>query len=211
MVKANGGTIALKQLKFKPTFNDLNTSVVASSTAIAKFDQFKLLKAGQDITANVTIRNELGATIEGTANAVSSSGANPMIYVTWDSGNEDAIGANQEYIYQLQGVPAGFATVSTVGSDVASITLDNSNDSTYTTTATGKYLANKTTNIYALATSAGQTTGTTADIVWSDSVGGGATATTIHNAAHDSTGTSDWTASYLVQTLPSSPRTLQSP
>ncbi len=198
-IKANSASIAIKQLKFSVSFTD------PGSNSTLKIDQFKLLRDGTDITGNVTITNEFGNSIEGTTTALSET-SSPAVYITWDSGNEEAIGAGQEASFSLKGVTSGFTT-DTNGRDGVTFSLTNATDSS---TLARKYLAKTTTGTqaYALASSAGQTTGSAADLVWSDNSGGNASsATTIHNAAHNSTGTADWANGYLVNTLPVSQST----
>ena len=196
-VKANGSPIALKQLKFKVAFGNTGTA-----TAL-KVDQFKLFKNGIDITANVAIQEELlGNDITGTASAVSET-TSPAVFVLWTSGNEDAIAASAEPTYELKGVPGSGFTGSTSGPDSVSFQLTNAADSS----SVVRYYLAKTTAVstskaYNLATTVNQTTGTAADVIWSDMSGGNASAATTIHSNSNTASTGDWHNGYLLLNLP---------
>ncbi|MDO8470737.1 MAG: hypothetical protein Q7S63_02050, partial [bacterium] len=168
-----------------------------------ELDTLMLFKDGTDITDSVTIRNQLGTSVEG-ANGVSETGDEAVvdnrIIVAWTSGasgTEDIIGSEETVTYALYGTPRAFDTISTVGTDLVNLSLIGSE----TAADVRKYLALLSTNIYSLAASAGQTAASLnggGDFIWSDESSIG---TVPHTAADDSTGSNDWFTGYLLKNL----------
>lgn len=201
-VKANGGSVGVKQMKFSVGWDDKNTSNL-------ELDTLKLFKDGSDISASVTIRNQNGADVEG-ASGVSEIGDEAVVdnriiisWVSGASGTEDIIGSGDEVTYALYGTPRGFDTISTVGTDLVNLSLIGSESAT----DVRKYLALTTptggtaSSVYSLAASAGQTSASlngNGDFIWSDESSIG---TVPHTAADDSTGSNDWFTGYLLKNL----------
>ncbi|MDP2637227.1 MAG: hypothetical protein Q8P03_01290, partial [bacterium] len=188
-VKATGSNVAVKQFKFAVSFTDVNTQDL-------KVDQFTLFKGSTNITADVTIREDEGNSIESTTHAVSDvASATESIFISWDDDKEDVIGVGKEVTYTLKGVPAGFNSVSGSKDSVAFTLIADNEESAG---VVRKFIARDATlNTLELGATVGLTTGDVSDLIWSD----------VSSTAHDpdetaaGSGSGDWHDGYLVEQL----------
>jgi hypothetical protein len=180
------GSVAVRQLKFNVAINDVNTAVVA------RLSNFKFYRGSTDLTtSSVTIQTTAAASLEGATTITGTS----TVVVTFSP--EEVVPAGSSYAYTLKATPAGFST-STTGNDSVStsLVLDGSNE----TSASGaKYLAsagNAATAVQSLATTVNQTTGTDANVIWSDN------SAQAHDYSDSASTSNDWFNGYLIQNLP---------
>jgi len=190
------GPIDVKQFVFTTTMTDMNA---ATNT----LDYFKFYKGGSNYTDQVTIRNSLGESIEGT-----STVGTGYVIVTFGSAGagEDTIAAGATQEYTLKARATNFSYISTVGTDSVSVSLDE--DTSAETSATGyggSYIHVGTVvlaGIYDCVT--GRTTAAAAsftgvpNFIWSDHT---ANYPYIHSATSN-TSSSDWHNGYKVLGLP---------
>jgi hypothetical protein len=187
------GPVALRQLKFPITINDVNT------TAVARLGTFRFFRGSTELTQNsgpVSIVNASGTDLTSTTSITTSGTAVVVFYP------EEVIPAGSSMTYTLKATSSGFSTSSTNGAD--SVTSYLASDTTPANVAAGvdtsrAYLAsagNANTAVQALAATAGQTSGSAANVVWSDYSG------TSHDYTDSSAGSADWFNGYLIQNLP---------
>ncbi|MDO8633281.1 MAG: hypothetical protein Q7K38_01920 [Candidatus Wildermuthbacteria bacterium] len=189
-VKATGSSLAIKQFKFAVSFTDVNTQDL-------KVDQFTLFKGSLNITADVTMRETQGNSVESTTAAVSETSgvATDVLFIAWDDDKEDVIGVGETATYTLKGVPADFNSASGSKDSVAFTLVADNEESAG---VVRKFIARDATlNTLELGATVGLTTGDVSDLIWSD----------VSSTAHDpdetaaGSGSGDWHDGYLVEQL----------
>ena len=188
------GAVALRQLKFVVSVNDVN-GAAGTNTLSA----FKFFRGSTDLTqaSVVTIMNSSGTDITA-SNTV--TGTSQTVVVSFYP--EEVISAGSSYTYTLKATPANFSC-SSGSCDSVSTVMSQPTDTTPAAVSAGadaaRYYLDATANsgvINTLFTSAaGAGTGTAADVIWSDNSG----------QAHDATYTgssADWFNGYLINNLP---------
>ncbi len=161
------GLVSLKQIQFGYVIT------ITGGNHSPSLDNFKLFRGTTDITSTVRFQMLSG-----------------RVVVTFTA--EEAIPPGQSYDYTLKATPHGFAT----GDSVFTMLPGDSSPFAGISSSTGGYLAGASIDaILALATQSGQTSGTVANVIWSDN------SANIHN---DTVGasSSDWFNGYLVNNLP---------
>jgi hypothetical protein len=200
-VAPQGGTIAVKQLRFAITVTDV------AGTNTLTLGSWKLMRGGTDITTLVDIHNTVGATIEST-NTIPEGTAE--VIVTWAT--EEQISGTTEYT--LRATPAGFLTPASDDNVYMALSSDSS-----LPTAGNDYLldldsttAQVTVGLQNLAADAATgvieaTVSDTTDpnIVWSDisALPFASTVVDDDNGVQDvPTSSGDWANGFLVQNMP---------
>lgn len=200
VVNPNGGSIALKQLKFTIVTNDN----VGTNDTLA-VGSFKLFRGSTDITNQVDIHNTAGATIESTNTL--GEGTTTAI-VTWST--EEQISSSTEFT--LKATPTGFATAAdddyintTLAYDSSAQTAGNvylvDLDSTTAQVTVGLQDSANTTSDGTI----GATVTTGPNVVWTDlsSLPHSASVTDDADGTQDAVASSaDWRNGYLIQSMP---------
>jgi peptidoglycan hydrolase-like protein with peptidoglycan-binding domain len=200
VVTPNGGSIALRQLKFTVVITD---NVGTDSTLT--LGSLKLYRGNTDITSSVDIHNTAGATLESTNSLAEGTST---VIVTWAS--EEQISSATEFT--LKGTPTGF----TVGADDDAINVNLAYDSALQT-STKTYLIDLDTTGAQATLGFATTTGTASDdsthgtdaatvtdgpnVIWSD-ISALPHDETVVDAGTATTSSGDWRNGYLIQTMP---------
>jgi hypothetical protein len=189
------GPVAVKQLKFTATVTD-----AGDSTVDPYIDTLKFFRGSTDISTSVLIQNIYAQTLEGTGANV--SGASAVVIVTFNT--EESIPAGSSVAYTLKGLAHNFVSSST-GNDSVSVSMPA--DSVPAGGAAGDAhaqfylasLAQAETAIQALSATVNQTSGTAANVIWSDNSAQvhGYVVDTVANGA-----SADWFNGYQVLNLP---------
>lgn len=200
VVNPNGGTIALKQLKFTVVVND---NVGTNDTLTA--GSFKLYRGSTDITSLVDIHNTAGATLESTNSLAEGTST---VIVTWST--EEQVTSSSEYT--LKATPTGFSTAADDDYINTNLAYDSSAqtsgnvylvdlDSTTAQVTVG--LQNAASDASDGTIAATVTTGP--NVVWSDvsALPHNETVTDDADGTQDAeTSSADWRNGYLVQSMP---------
>lgn len=174
------GEIALKQLKFNLTVNDVNTPAASLSS-------FKLFRGSTDISTAVTIQ-----TISGVSLMDTTSMSSGEIFVTFN--NEEVIPAGTTYAYTLKALPSGFSVNTSGGDSVTTGLLGDSSSSA----DSGLYYLSAASNsgVQTLYTAANHGGSDAAEnTIWSDN------SATAHSYEYNSS-SADWFNGYLINSLP---------
>jgi len=189
------GPVALKQIRFNVNITDGGTP---SSPAINTMSFFR---GSTNITNSVGIIDKAGNSIEATATTLTELNSSD-VYVVFDT--EEVVPAGTTYTYTLKGTPSGFMGIS---GDTDSVVTSIAQDTTPSGVAAGAdateyYLASAgqaETAIQYLNAAVNQTTGTLANIIWSDN------SAQIHGYVVDTAAngaSADWFNGYLIKSLP---------
>jgi len=207
-VRANGGNVALKQLKFTM---DLVDNIGTYDSGMKCYG-FKLYRGDTEITSDVLFNDNRGVQQNGTSdNAfLTATGTGKAIYLTWTTTGEEQIPSGAEYTYTVKATCTGFNT--DADNDYIRIRLDNDDTSTELAVAAAStfYLSpwHSTTgqmNILGLddSTLDGTLAATsTASLLWSDRSASGHSAATGTFAGGDASSTADWFNGYYVKDAP---------
>jgi hypothetical protein len=199
-IAPQGGTVAVKQLKFTVVVTD---NVGTNDTLTV--GSFKLFRGSTDLTSLVDIHNTAGATIESTNTLGEGSSTAIVTFAT-----EEQISSATEYT--LRATPSGFATASdddsvnvTLAYDSSAHTLANSYlidlDTTGGQATVGLAPAAGTAQDDAVHGTDGATVTDGPNFLWSD-VSGLPHASTVVDAGTAATSSADWYNGYLVQNMP---------
>lgn len=195
------GSVAIKQLKFPITINDVNNGTPPTTTA--RVHTFRLFRGSTDLYAAglITILNTSEQSLLSTSYSISTSGTAVVIFNT-----EEVIPAGSTYTYTLKATPAGFACASGT-CDSISTALTGSTDSvpaesTAGYKATSYFLdaSSASTDIQKLDAAVGQngSGGTDYDVIWSDN----SAKSHSYTVGSSTAGSGDWFNGYLVPGLP---------
>lgn len=176
------GEIAVRQMKFTLSWAD------GDLAAVPELESFKLLRGSEDISANVTIKDEDGNDLTTATGATSTSSTVIVKFTT-----EESIGANDENTYTLRCTAQGFQARANVTSD-DSVSIYMASDDTVNGAGV-KYILDAS-SITQLVTSAGGSAAN-ANFIWSD-------ASAVAHTSDQQGGTAptgDWSNGYLVKSL----------
>jgi len=176
------GDVSIKQFKLSTVWND------SGNNDNLEIESIKLLKDGVDITSSVSIMNNIGSSVEGTAGADENLGE--QIVIKWDGVTEDIISAGTQTTYTIRGAPQGFNLTGDVADSVSlSLSQDIKHKSSgynYLNTGTSytdiiKLYSSSTPNASAEGVS----------LIWSDD-------SAVAHSASITSSTNDWTNGYLI-------------
>lgn len=184
------GPVALRQMKFTVTVNDINTGAAASLST------FKFFRGSTDLTQAGTVYIVDGSGNDITGSTSIASGTVVVIFYP-----EEVVPAGSSYTYTLKATPTGFTT-STSGADSVTTSMPGvstpagvsagADAASYYLSSTGN--SNTVTQLLFTA-AAGSGSGTAANTIWSDY------SAQSHNAT-SSASSADWFNGYLINNLP---------
>lgn len=208
-VRANGGSVALKQLRF----GLLVTDNVGTANNSYDLESFKFYRGTTNLTDTVLILDYNGDSLEGSVSSptVFPSGTTKYIYVVWPTTNEEVIAQGTEYTYTIKATLSGFTTPA--DDDNVRVRLENADSTELSQSNDTYYLmpfdAGGQINLLGLADSA-STNGvtSTASLLWSDKSASSHSAATGSYAGGTASSSGDWFNGYQVGDTPTSWATL---
>lgn len=195
-VKADAkGDVALKQIKFAVDITDGGTGSTPT------LDTFQFFRGATNLSSSVAIQDGDAETLEDTTSSLNESSAT-AVYVTFNT--EEVIPAGQTYTYYLKARPQGFQGTT---SDIDTVSTSVAQDTAPAGVSAGAnatlfYLASPSqseTTVHVLKATVNGTTGTAANIIWSDMSAQihGYVVDTVANGA-----SADWWNGYLIDSFP---------
>jgi len=201
-VRANGGTVALKQLQFTLDVVD-NEGTYDGSMSVGTF---KLYRGDTNISDNVQIAKAAGTDLKATVSFVTGTGQ--AFYINWPTTGEETIPSGTEYTYTIKATLSGFAT--DADNDYVRVRIANT-DTSELSQANGTYYLTpwgSTASIYNLLTLQGSAgtnivaTSTPISMIWSDRNASNHSATTGTYSGGTASGSGDWFNGYYVKDTP---------